>query len=137
VIQGARLAGANKIVGVDLNPTRKALAEKFGMTHFVNPKEVDGDLVRIWSSSPRRRRLQLRVRRQRRPDAPGARVLPSRLGRVGDHRRRGAGQEIKTRPFQLVTGRVWKGTASAARAGAPTCRRSSTGTWTEGLRSIR
>ena len=45
VIQGARLAGANKIVGVDINPRRKALAEKFGMTHFVNPKEVGGDLV--------------------------------------------------------------------------------------------
>jgi S-(hydroxymethyl)glutathione dehydrogenase/alcohol dehydrogenase len=45
VIQGARLAGANKIVGVDLNPGRKPLAEKFGMTHFVNPKEVGGDLV--------------------------------------------------------------------------------------------
>src|SRR5215510_5994862 len=45
VIQGARLAGANKIVGVDINPGRKVLAEKFGMTHFVNPKEVGGDLV--------------------------------------------------------------------------------------------
>src|SRR5437588_3456922 len=45
VIQGARLAGANKIVGVDVNPKRKAMAEKFGMTHFVNPKEVKGDLV--------------------------------------------------------------------------------------------
>src|SRR5436853_4555354 len=45
VVQGARLAGANKIIGVDLNPNRKALGEKFGMTHFVNPKEVEGDLV--------------------------------------------------------------------------------------------
>src|ERR1700734_1143662 len=45
VIQGARLVGANKIVGVDINPRRKELAEKFGMTHFVNPKEVEGDLV--------------------------------------------------------------------------------------------
>src|SRR5579859_846129 len=45
VIQGARMAGANMIIGVDLNPERKALAEKFGMTHFVKPKEVDGDLV--------------------------------------------------------------------------------------------
>ena len=52
VIQGARLAGANKIIGVDLNPRRKALAEKFGMTHFVNPKEVGGDLVRTWWGSP-------------------------------------------------------------------------------------
>ena len=45
VIQGARMAGANKIIGVDINPKRKALGEKFGMTHFVNPKEVQGDLV--------------------------------------------------------------------------------------------
>ena len=45
VVQGARLVGANKIIGVDLNPARKALGEKFGMTHFVNPKEVGGDLV--------------------------------------------------------------------------------------------
>ena len=45
VVQGARMAGANMIVGVDLNPARKPLAEKFGMTYFVNPKEVDGDLV--------------------------------------------------------------------------------------------
>ena len=45
VIQGARMAGANMIVGVDLNPAKKALAEKLGMTHFVNPKEVEGDLV--------------------------------------------------------------------------------------------
>src|SRR3979490_2390698 len=43
VVQGARMVGANKIIGVDLNPGRKALAEKFGMTHFVNPKEVAGD----------------------------------------------------------------------------------------------
>src|SRR6266478_2421316 len=45
VIQGARLVGANKIIGVDVNPRRKAIAERFGMTHFVNPKEVGGDLV--------------------------------------------------------------------------------------------
>ena len=92
VIQGARLAGANKIVGVDINPARKRLAEKFGMTHFVNPKEVAGDLVPyLVALTGWRRRLQLRVCRQRRPDAAGARVLPSRLGRVGHHRRRGIG----------------------------------------------
>ena len=45
VIQGARLVGANMIVGVDTNPAKRALAEKFGMTHFVNPKEAGGDLV--------------------------------------------------------------------------------------------
>src|SRR5437660_11103664 len=45
VIQGARMVGANKIIGVDVNPKRKSMAEKFGMTHFVNPKEGKGDLV--------------------------------------------------------------------------------------------
>ena len=50
VIQGLRMVGADQIVGVDINPGRKAMAEKFGMTDFVNPKEVEGDLVRIWST---------------------------------------------------------------------------------------
>ena len=90
VIQGARLAGANKIIGVDINPRRKALAEKFGMTAL---RESEGSRRRSGAApgraDRRRRRLQLRVRRQRRSDAPGAGVLPSRLGRVGDHRRRG------------------------------------------------
>ena len=45
VVQGARLAGANMIVGIDLNPARKEMAENFGMTHFVNPSEIDGDIV--------------------------------------------------------------------------------------------
>ncbi len=112
VVQGARLAGANKIVGVDLNPARKALAEKFGMTDFVNPKEVGGDLVaHLVVAHRRRRRLQLRMRGQ---------VDLMRQALECCHRGwgvsviigvAGAGQEIKTRPFQLVTGRVWKGTA--------------------------
>jgi S-(hydroxymethyl)glutathione dehydrogenase/alcohol dehydrogenase len=46
VIQGAKLVGANRIIGVDINPQRKALAEKFGMTDFVNPQDLDGDLVK-------------------------------------------------------------------------------------------
>ena len=113
VIQGARLVGANMIVGVDLNPARKALAEKFGMTHFVNPKEVEGDLVATSRRTDQgRRRLQLRMHRQCQGHAPGAGMLPQGLGRqsiiIGVA---GAGQEITTRPFQLVTGRVWKGTA--------------------------
>jgi S-(hydroxymethyl)glutathione dehydrogenase/alcohol dehydrogenase len=67
VIQGARMAGANMIIGVDINPARKALAEKFGMTHFVNPKEV-GKATRphLVDAHRGRRGLQLRVRRQRR-----------------------------------------------------------------------
>jgi len=112
VIQGARLAGANKIVGVDLNANRKALAERFGMTHFVNPKEVEGDLVAhlvgltdggadysfecVGNVNLMRQALECCHR------GWGVSVI---IGVAG------AGQEIKTRPFQLVTGRVWKGTA--------------------------
>ncbi len=112
VVQGARLAGANKIIGVDLNPNRKALGEKFGMTHFVNPKEVEGDLVAhlvtltdggadysfecVGNVNLMRQALECCHR------GWGVSVI---IGVAG------AGQEIKTRPFQLVTGRVWKGTA--------------------------
>jgi S-(hydroxymethyl)glutathione dehydrogenase/alcohol dehydrogenase len=112
VIQGARLAGAGMIVGVDINPARKALAEQFGMTHFVNPKEVQGELVPylvaltdggadysfecVGNVELMRQALECCHR------GWGVSVI---IGVAG------AGQEIKTRPFQLVTGRVWKGTA--------------------------
>ena len=112
VLQGARLAGAEMIVGVDLNPNRRAIAEKFGMTHFVNPSEVGGDLV------PHLVELT----------KGGADYSFECIGNVKVMRQAlecchrgwgqsivigvaGAGQEIATRPFQLVTGRVWKGTA--------------------------
>ncbi|HEX6142968.1 MAG TPA: S-(hydroxymethyl)glutathione dehydrogenase/class III alcohol dehydrogenase [Geminicoccaceae bacterium] len=112
VIQGARLVGADKIVGVDLNPSRKALAEQFGMTHFVNPKEIEGDLVPYL--------VEL--------TGGGADYSFECIGNVNTMRQalecchKGwgvsviigvapAGAEISTRPFQLVTGRVWKGTA--------------------------
>ena len=112
VIQGLRLVGANKIIGVDINQRRKALAERFGMTHFVNPKEVGGDLVQhlvsltdggadysfecVGNVDLMRQALECCHR------GWGVSVI---IGVAG------AGQEIKTRPFQLVTGRVWKGTA--------------------------
>jgi S-(hydroxymethyl)glutathione dehydrogenase/alcohol dehydrogenase len=112
VIQGARLAGADRIVGVDINPARKPLAEKFGMTHFVNPREVEGDLVPflvaltdggadysfecVGNVDLMRQALECCHR------GWGVSVI---IGVAG------AGQEIRTRPFQLVTGRVWKGTA--------------------------
>ena len=112
VIQGARIAGADKIVGVDLNPSKATLAGKFGMTHFVNPKEVEGDLVPylvdltdggadysfecIGNVATMRQALECCHR------GWGVSVI---IGVAG------AGQEISTRPFQLVTGRVWKGTA--------------------------
>ncbi|MGC3981060.1 MAG: S-(hydroxymethyl)glutathione dehydrogenase/class III alcohol dehydrogenase [Steroidobacteraceae bacterium] len=112
VIQGARMAGANMIVGVDINNGRKELAEKFGMTHFVNPKEIGTDLVPYLVNLTN----------------GGADYSFECVGNVDLMRQAlecchrgwgesiiigvaGAGQEIKTRPFQLVTGRVWKGTA--------------------------
>jgi S-(hydroxymethyl)glutathione dehydrogenase/alcohol dehydrogenase len=112
VIQGARLVGADKIVGVDTNATKRPLAEKFGMTHFVNPAEVGGDLVAhlveltgggadysfecIGDVTTMRQALECCHR------GWGVSVI---VGVAG------AGEEISTRPFQLVTGRVWKGTA--------------------------
>lgn len=112
VIQGARMVGAKTIVGVDLNPKKKALAEKLGMTHFVNPSEIEGDLVAHLVELTK----------------GGADYSFECIGNVNVMRQAlecchkgwgvsviigvaGAGQEISTRPFQLVTGRVWKGSA--------------------------
>jgi S-(hydroxymethyl)glutathione dehydrogenase/alcohol dehydrogenase len=112
VIQGARMAGANMIVGVDINPARESLARQFGMTHFVNPKTIQGDVVPYLVELTK----------------GGADYSFECVGNVELMRQAlecchrgwgesiiigvaGAGQEIKTRPFQLVTGRVWKGTA--------------------------
>ena len=96
VIQGAKLVGADRIVGVDINPAKEEWGRKFGMTDFVNPKEVDGDVVPHRNmqvrADRRRRRLQLRLHRQYRGHAPGARMLPPRLGPVDHHRRRRSGQ---------------------------------------------
>ncbi len=112
VVQGARIAGANMIVGVDINPNKKAMAEDFGMTHFVNPNEVEGDLVPyivdltgggadysfecIGNTTVMRQALECCHK------GWGESII---IGVAG------AGQEITTRPFQLVTGRVWKGSA--------------------------
>jgi len=112
VVQGARLVGADLIIGVDINPDREALARRLGMTHFVNPTQVDGDLVAHLVALTR----------------GGADYSFECVGNVKLMRQAlecchrgwgtsviigvaGAGQEIATRPFQLVTGRVWKGSA--------------------------
>jgi S-(hydroxymethyl)glutathione dehydrogenase/alcohol dehydrogenase len=112
VIQGARMVGASQIVGVDINPSRRELAEKFGMTDFVNPREVEGDLVPYLVELTK----------------GGADYSFECIGNVNVMRQAlecchkgwgvsviigvaAAGEEIRTRPFQLVTGRVWKGTA--------------------------
>ena len=113
VLQGARMAGADKIIGVDLNPARQEIARTFGMTHFVNPDEVGRDKV---------------VQAVIDLTGGGADFSFECIGNVGTMRQAlecchrgwgesiiigvaGAGQEIATRPFQLVTGRVWRGTA--------------------------
>jgi S-(hydroxymethyl)glutathione dehydrogenase/alcohol dehydrogenase len=111
VIQGARMVGANRIIGVDINPQRKAMGEKFGMTDFVNPREVgDGTQAIIEMTGG------------------GVDYSFECIGNVNTMRQAlecthkgwgrsciigvaGAGQEISTRPFQLVTGRSWHGTA--------------------------
>jgi S-(hydroxymethyl)glutathione dehydrogenase / alcohol dehydrogenase len=112
VLQGARMVGCDMIVGVDTNPDKRELAEKFGMTHFVNPKEVGDDLVGHLVELTK----------------GGADYSFECIGNVEVMRQAlecchkgwgesiiigvaGAGQEIATRPFQLVTGRVWRGTA--------------------------
>ena len=112
VVQGLRLAGADMIVGVDINNGRKEMAERFGMTHFVNPTEVDGDIVPYLVDLTK----------------GGGDYTFDATGNVGvmrnaleaAHKGWGesiiigvapAGAEISTRPFQLVTGRSWRGTA--------------------------
>jgi S-(hydroxymethyl)glutathione dehydrogenase/alcohol dehydrogenase len=112
VVQGARIAGADQIVGVDLNPARESIAREFGLTDFVNPKEVEGDLVAhlveltqggadysfecVGNTTLMRQALECCHR------GWGESIV---IGVAG------SGQEISTRPFQLVTGRVWKGSA--------------------------
>jgi S-(hydroxymethyl)glutathione dehydrogenase/alcohol dehydrogenase len=112
VIQGLRLVGANMIVGVDINPAKKEWGERFGMTHFVNPKEVEGDLVPYLvnltggggdytfdcTGNVDVMRAALEAAHKGWGESIIIGVAP-------------AGAEISTRPFQLVTGRVWKGTA--------------------------
>ena len=112
VVQGARLVGADKIVGVDLNPARQALAEKFGATHFVNPAEIEGDryvFVDVVGTASADYSFEcignVEVMRQALECCHkgwGESVI---IGVAP------AGAEISTRPFQLVTGRKWLGTA--------------------------
>jgi S-(hydroxymethyl)glutathione dehydrogenase / alcohol dehydrogenase len=114
VVQAARMVGADKIVGVDINPAREAMARELGLTHFVNPTTVTGDLVAhlveltgggadysfecVGNVKLMRQALECCHR------GWGTSVI---IGVAGA----GAGQEIATRPFQLVTGRNWRGTA--------------------------
>jgi len=118
VIQGLRLVGAEMIIGVDINNERKAWGERFGMTHFVNPREIGTELVPYLVNMTKSGTDQI----------GGADYTFECVGNVNLMRAAleschrgwgesiiigvaGSGQEISTRPFQLVTGRVWKGTA--------------------------
>lgn len=112
VIQAARMVGANMIIGVDINPAKRELAEKFGMTHFVNPKEVEGDLVKYLVDLTKGGADysfecigNVKVMRQALECCHKGWGVSVIIGVAG------TGQEISTRPFQLVTGRVWKGSA--------------------------
>jgi S-(hydroxymethyl)glutathione dehydrogenase / alcohol dehydrogenase len=112
VIQGARMVGADKIIGVDINPAREAMARRFGLTHFVNPNEIEGDLVQhlitltdggadysfecVGNPTLMRQALECCHRGWGKSTIIGVAA---------------AGQQISTRPFQLVTGRVWQGSA--------------------------
>ncbi len=118
VIQGLRLAGADMIIGVDLNDSKKEWGERFGMTHFVNPKEAGDDLVPHLVNMTKRGADQIGGADYT-FDCTGN-VAVMRTALESCHRGWGesiiigvapAGAEISTRPFQLVTGRVWKGTA--------------------------
>jgi S-(hydroxymethyl)glutathione dehydrogenase/alcohol dehydrogenase len=111
VIQGARMVGADKIIGVDINPQREAMARRFGMTHFINPKSVDNVVDAIvqltdggadYSFECIGNTTTMRQALECCHKGWGVSVI---IGVAA------AGQEIATRPFQLVTGRVWKGSA--------------------------
>jgi len=112
VLQAARMVGANKIIGVDINNDKKEWGERFGMTHFVNPNDIDGDIVaHLVALTDGGADYTF--------DCTGNTIV-MRQALEACHRGWGvsvvigvaeAGKEIATRPFQLVTGRVWKGTA--------------------------
>ena len=112
VIQGLRLAGADQIVGVDINPNKIEMATRFGMTDFVNPKEVDGDLVAYlvaltgggadYTFDATGNTDVMRTALESAHKGWGESII---IGVAA------AGAEISTRPFQLVTGRSWRGTA--------------------------
>ena len=118
VIQGLRLAGADMIIGVDLNNSKRAWGERFGMTHFVNPTEIEGDIVPHIVNMTKRRGDMIGGADYTFDCTGNVRVMRQAL--ECSHRGWGvsvvigvapSGAEISTRPFQLVTGRTWKGTA--------------------------
>ena len=111
VIQGARIAGADKIIGVDLNPEKQALGEKFGMTDFVNPKDVDDVVAAIVDMTDGGVDYSFECIGNTEVMRQALECCHKGWGESIIIGVAASGQEIATRPFQLVTGRVWKGTA--------------------------
>ena len=118
VLQGLKMAGADMIIGVDLNNDKKEWGEKFGMTHFINPKEIEGSVVQAIVNLTKTEADQIGGADYSFDCTGNVKVMRDALECT--HRGWGvsvvigvapAGAEISTRPFKLVTGRVWKGTA--------------------------
>ena len=118
VIQGLKLAGADMIIGVDINDSKEEWGRRFGMTHFVNPTKIDGDVVAHIVNLTKRGADQIGGADYTFDCTGNVKVMRQAL--EASHRGwgksiiigvAGAGQEISTRPFQLVTGRNWMGTA--------------------------
>lgn len=111
VIQGAKMVGADKIIGIDLNPEKRAIAEKFGMTHFINPKEVDNVVEAICDLTNGGVDYSFECIGNVKVMRDALECCHKGWGESVIIGVAGAGQEIATRPFQLVTGRVWRGSA--------------------------
>ena len=111
VIQGAKLVGADRIIGIDINPAREAMARRFGMTHFINPKEVPGVVDAIVQLTDGGADYSFECIGNTTTMRQALECCHKGWGQSVIIGVAGAGQEIATRPFQLVTGRVWKGSA--------------------------
>jgi S-(hydroxymethyl)glutathione dehydrogenase/alcohol dehydrogenase len=111
VIQAARMVGADKIIGVDLNPKREAMARKFGMTHFINPAAVENVVDAIVQLTDGGADYSFECIGNTTTMRQALECCHKGWGQSVIIGVAAAGQEISTRPFQLVTGRVWKGSA--------------------------
>lgn len=144
MLQGLRLAGADMIIGVDINRDRKEWGEKFGMTHFVNAKEVGADIVPYLVNMTKRHGDLIDGADYTFDCTGNTKVMRQALESL--HRGwgksviigvAGAGQEVCRGPSNWSRAATGCAPLSAARAAAPTCRRSSSGTWRAIFRSIR
>ncbi|MDX2220784.1 MAG: S-(hydroxymethyl)glutathione dehydrogenase/class III alcohol dehydrogenase [Burkholderiales bacterium] len=111
VIQGAKMVGADKIIGIDLNPDREALGRKFGMTHFINPKNVENVVDAIIQLTDGGADYSFECIGNTKTMRQALECCHKGWGQSIIIGVAEAGAEISTRPFQLVTGRVWKGSA--------------------------